>query len=56
MCLSLAIDSSETIEVIIIKLGMVTANTFLNHESNQCLIISETVEAMHIKFALKIAD
>ena len=51
VCVSLASDSSETIEVIIIKLGMVTASdmkmhhmiltfiqghTDLNHENNKC--------------------
>ena len=54
MCLSLASDSSETVEVIIVKLGMVTASdrrmhqcvNYIdldlqdqNHENNKCLII-----------------
>ena len=67
-------SSSETQEVIIIKLGMVTASDvvmrhvlsmltltlfkvtqiFLNHENHTCSIISETVQAIPIKFALKI--
>ena len=69
---SLASDSSETIEVIIIKLGTVTASdmamhqmliivnltfrghTYLNHENLKCSIISETVQGLSIKFALKI--
>ena len=70
---SLASDSSESIKVIIIKLGMVTASdmlmhhvliiltltviqghTYLNHETNKCMIISETVQAMPIKFDVKI--
>ena len=63
----------ETIEleVIIIKLGMVTVSdivmhhrliieiltfiqghTDLNHENNKCTIISETIQAMLIKFAV----
>ena len=67
---------SETVEVIIGKLGMVTASdlkmhhvliyiiiltvtfirchTDLNHENNKCLIISETIHAMSIEFAVKI--
>ena len=72
VCLSLASDYSETIEVII-KLGTVTASdmrmhrvliiltlTFIqghtdfNHENNKCLIISETVQAMPIMFAVKL--
>ena len=71
-CESLANDSLETIEVIIVNLGMVTASdmgmrniliimtlTFiqghadLNHENNKCLIISETIQAIPIKFAGK---
>ena len=73
VCMSLASDSSETIKIIIIKLGTVTASamrmhhvlilltltfiqshTDLNHENNKCFIISETVQAMTIKFAVKI--
>ena len=72
MCVGLASDSSETINVIIIKLGMVTASdmvlhrvlfiltlTFiqghidLTHENNKCSVISETVQAMPIKVAVK---
>ena len=73
VCLSLASDSSETVEVtIIIKLGTVTASdmkmhhmliiltlafvqghTDLDHESNKYSMISETVKAMAIKFAVK---
>ena len=71
VCLSLASDSSETIEVVIIKLGTVTASdmrmrrvliiwtltflqehTDLNRENNTCSIISETVQAMPITFAV----
>ena len=73
MCVSLARDFAETVEVIIVKLGMVTASdmimhhvliiltlifiqghTELNHENNKCSIISETVEATSIRFAVKI--
>ena len=60
LCLSLASDSSETVEVIIIKLTQfkfkyfIQGHTDLNHEHNKCLIISETVQAMPIKFAVKI--
>ena len=74
MCVSLASDSLETVEVIIVKLGSVTASemgmhqvlvilflTFIqfqghtdfNHENYKCLIISETIQAMPIKFAVK---
>ena len=74
VCVSLASDSSETIEVIIIKLDMVAASdmlvhhvliistltieghTALNHENNKCLIISETSQAMCIKFVVKIVQ
>ena len=75
MCVSasLASDSSETVEVMIIKLGMLIASdmrmhhvliiltlifiqghTDLNHENNKCSIISETFQAMPIKFAVQI--
>ena len=73
VCVSLSNDSSETLEVIIIKLGMVTASnmrmhhvliiltltfteghTDLNHEHHSCSIISETVQAMPIKLAVKL--
>ena len=73
MCVSLASDSLESINVITIKLGMVTASdmrmhhvliiltltfiqgyTDLNHENNKCSIISETIQAMPIKFAVEI--
>ena len=73
MCVSLASDFSETVAVIIVKLGMVTASnmimhrvliilamtliqghTDLKHENNECLIISETIQAMPINFAVKI--
>ena len=73
MCLSLARDSLETVEVVIIKFGMVTASdmgmqhvliilTFIqghtdhNHENNKCLIISETIQAIPIKCAVKIVQ
>ena len=71
--LSLASDSLETIEVVIVKLGTVTASdvkmhhllivltltfiqghTNLNHENNNVLIISVTVQAVPIRFAVKI--
>ena len=71
--MSLASDSSETVEVVIIKRGVVTASdmemrhvfviltltfiqghTELNLENNKCLIISETVQAIPMKFAVKI--
>ena len=74
VCVPFASDSSETINVISIKLGTVTAadmrmhhvfiiltlafiqaHTNLNHENIKCSIVSETVEAMPIRFAVKIA-
>ena len=74
VCMSPASDSSETIEVFIIKLGAVIASdmrihhavfiltltfiqghTYLNHENNKCSIISQTVQTIPIKFAVKIA-
>ena len=73
VCVFLRSDSLETVEVIIVKLGMVTASdtrmhhvliilalTFIqvdtdqNHENNKCFIISETIQAMLIKFAVEI--
>ena len=72
-CVSIASDSSETIEVSITKLGMVTASDMaiyhvfillnltliqghidLNHENHTFWIISDTVQAIHIKFAVNI--
>ena len=70
MCVSLASDSLETVEVITVKLDMVTASdmrmhhvliiltltliqvrhTYLNHQNNKRLIISETMQVMSIKF------
>ena len=68
--LSLASDSSETIKVIIIKLGMETAwgmrmhHFYINYDIDinsrshrsytNCLITSETFQAMPIKFTVKI--
>ena len=71
--MSLASNSSETVEVIVVKLGTVTASdmgmhhmlitltlifiqghTDQNHENNKCLIISQTIQAMPVKFAVKI--
>ena len=73
VCLSLTSDGSETVEIIIVKLGKVTASdmrmfhmltistltfiqghTDLNHDKNKCFIISESFQAMPIKFAVKI--
>ena len=73
VCLTLASDSLETVEVTIVKLITVTASvtrmhhmlirltvTFiqghsdLNHENNICLVISKTIQAMTIKFAVNI--
>ena len=70
VCLSLVSYFLETIKVIVIKLGMVTASdmrlhhmliiltfiqghTDLSHENNTCCIISETFQAMPIKFVVK---
>ena len=65
--------SSETVEVIIVKFGMVTVSdmsmhhvfiiftftfiqghTDLNHENNNVLIISETIQAMPIMIVVKV--
>ena len=40
--------------LIIVTLAFIQGHTDLNHENNKCLIISETTQAMHIKFAVKI--
>ena len=70
MCVSLSSDSSETIEVTIIKFDKITVSdanaSHVNyidldlqsrsdfHHENKCLIISEIVQAIPIKFAVKI--
>ena len=73
MCVSLSNDSSEAVEVNIVKLGTVNdsdmgmyhvliiltlpfiqGHTYLNHENNTCLIISETIQAMPLTCAVKI--
>ena len=73
VCVSLASDSSHTIEIIIIQLGTLTTSemvmhhmlviltltfiqgqTDLNHKNNKSLIISVTMQAMPIMFAVKI--
>ena len=70
---TLASDSSETVEVIIVKPGTVTASdmrmhhvliiltlafmqghTDRNYENNKGLIISETIQAMPLTFAVMI--
>ena len=38
----------------ILTLTFIQDHTDLNHENNKCLIISETIQAMPIKFAVKI--
>ena len=38
------------------SLASILGQTDLNHDNNKCLIISETVQAMPIKFALKITQ
>ena len=40
--------------LIILALTFIPGHTDLNHENNKCLIISETIQAMPIKFAVKI--
>ena len=71
--MSLASDSSETGEVIIVRFGTMTTSdmrmyhvlikltltfiqghTNLNHENNKGLIISETIQAMAMAFAVRI--
>ena len=70
VCVSFASYSSETIEIIIIKLATVGETmhhvliimtlTFIqgqidfNHDNRKCSIISETVQAMPVTFAVKI--
>ena len=73
VCVYVSSNSSETVEVIIIKPGTVTASdmrmhqmliiltltfiqghTDLNHENNKCSTILEIVQAMPIKFTVKI--
>ena len=40
--------------LIILTLTFIQGHTDLTHENNKCFIISETVQAMPIKFAVKI--
>ena len=40
--------------LIILTLNFIQGHTDLNHENNTSLIISETIQAMPIKFAVKI--
>ena len=40
--------------LIILTLTIIQGYRHLNHENNKCLIISETVQAMPIKFAMNI--
>ena len=71
---SQAIPQKLLIQVVIVKLGMVTASdmrmhhlliiltltlfkfTHLNHANKKYLIISETIQAMSIRFAVKIVQ
>ena len=41
---------------IILTLSFIQGHTDLNRENNECSIISETVQAMDIKFAVKIVQ
>ena len=40
--------------LIILTLTFIQGHTDLNHENNTCLIMSETIQAMPIKFAVKV--
>ena len=40
--------------LIILTLTFILGHTDLNHENITCLIISETIQAMHIKFAVRL--
>ena len=40
--------------LIILTLTIIQGHTHLTHENNKCSIISETVQAIPIKFAVKI--
>ena len=40
--------------VIILTLSFIKGHTDLNHENNKCLIILQTVQAMPMKFDIKI--
>ena len=37
-------------------LTFIQGHTYLNHEKNECLIISEAIQAMPIKFSVKIVQ
>ena len=45
---------SEILMLIILTLTFIEGHKYLNHENNKGLIISETVQAMPIKFVVKI--
>ena len=40
--------------LMILNLTVIQSPTDLNHENNKCLIISDTIQVMPIKFAVKI--
>ena len=40
--------------LIILTLTFIQGHIYLNHENNKCVVISETIEAIPIKFAVKI--
>ena len=40
--------------IIILTFTFIQGHTDLNHEHNKCLIISETIQTMPIRFAVKI--
>ena len=41
--------------LIVLTVTFIQGHTDRNHENNTCLIISETIQAMSIKFAVKIS-
>ena len=58
VCVPLANNSSETVEVtivlIVMTLTFIQGHTDLNHENNECFIISTTIQAMTMRFAVNI--
>ena len=49
-----ASDMLMHLVLIIFTLTFIQGHTDLNHENNKCLIISETVQAIPVTFAVKI--
>ena len=57
MCVCVCVRASNIVMhhvLIMLTLTFIQSHTDLNHENNKSLIISETIEVLPIKFAVKI--